>query len=125
MEKIIARKREEELAGIRRRIWGFTLIAAVFLMLLTGHMSAYGAGGLEISTDYPGISVMPGDSLSIDLNLENTTGSGLGLHICKVLINLSGGKIWVDSKEGEYCEFLFTLPAPPSSPIKGGKLKDQ
>ena len=54
----------------------------------------------------------------------NTTGSGLGLHICKVLINLSGGKIWVDSKEGEYCEFLFTLPAPPSSPIKGGKLKD-
>ena len=55
----------------------------------------------------------------------NTTGSGLGLHICKVLINLSGGKIWVDSKEGEYCEFLFTLPAPPSSPIKGGKLKDQ
>lgn len=59
MEKIIARKREEELAGIRRRIWGFTLIAAVFLMLLTGHMSAYGAGGLEISTDYPGISVMP------------------------------------------------------------------
>ena len=34
-------------------------------------------------------------------------------------------KIWVDSKEGEYCEFLFTLPAPPSSPIKGGKLKDQ
>lgn len=40
----------------------------------------------------------------------NTTGSGLGLHICKVLINLSGGKIWVDSKEGEYCEFLFTLP---------------
>lgn len=51
----------------------------------------------------------------------NTTGSGLGLHICKVLINLSGGKIWVDSKEGEYCEFLFTLPAPPSSPIKGGQ----
>lgn len=40
----------------------------------------------------------------------NTTGSGLGLHICKVLINLSGGKIWVDSQEGEYCEFSFTLP---------------
>ena len=55
----------------------------------------------------------------------NTTGSGLGLHICKVLINLSGGKIWVDSKEGEYCEFLFPVPAPPSSPIQGGKLKDQ
>ena len=54
----------------------------------------------------------------------NAAGSGLGLHICKVLVNLSGGKIWVDSKEGQYCEFLFTLPAPPTSPIKGGKLKE-
>lgn len=43
----------------------------------------------------------------------NTTGSGLGLHICKVLINLSGGKIWVESTEGEYCAFSFTLPTAP------------
>ena len=54
----------------------------------------------------------------------NAAGSGLGLHICKVLVNLSGGKIWVDSKEGAYCEFLFTLPTPPESPIKGGRLKE-
>ena len=40
----------------------------------------------------------------------NTMGSGLGLHICKVLINLSGGNIWAESKEGEYCQFNFTLP---------------
>lgn len=43
----------------------------------------------------------------------NTMGSGLGLHICKVLIGLSGGKIWANSKEGEWCEFSFTLPAEP------------
>lgn len=55
----------------------------------------------------------------------NAMGSGLGLHICKVLVNLSGGKIWVNSEEGAYCEFLFTLPAPPVSPIKGGKLKEE
>lgn len=41
----------------------------------------------------------------------NTTGSGLGLHICKVLIQLSGGQIWVESDEDEYCAFFFTLPA--------------
>ena len=40
----------------------------------------------------------------------NTRGSGLGLHICKVLVGLSGGEIWVDSKEGEWCQFSFTLP---------------
>ncbi len=38
-------------------------------------------------------------------------GSGLGLHICKVLVNLSGGRIWVESKHGEWCRFVFTLPA--------------
>ncbi len=41
----------------------------------------------------------------------NTRGSGLGLHICKVLINLSGGQIGVESREGEWCRFTFSLPA--------------
>ncbi len=81
MEKIIAVKKEKELMGIRRRIWGIALIAAVLLTLLTGHMRAYAAGGLDLSTDYPGISVKPGDSLSIGLNLENTTGSGLDADV--------------------------------------------
>lgn len=41
----------------------------------------------------------------------NARGSGLGLHICKVLVNLSGGQIRVESKQGEWCRFVFTLPA--------------
>ncbi len=38
-------------------------------------------------------------------------GSGLGLTICKSIINLHGGEIWVESKRGEGSNFLFTLPA--------------
>lgn len=41
----------------------------------------------------------------------NTRGSGLGLHICKVLITLSGGQIKAESEEGKWCRFTFTLPA--------------
>ncbi len=41
----------------------------------------------------------------------NARGSGLGLHICKVLVNLSGGQIRVESQKGEWCKFTFTLPA--------------
>ena len=41
----------------------------------------------------------------------NTRGSGLGLHICKILINLSGGQIHAESEEGQWCRFVFTLPA--------------
>ena len=37
-------------------------------------------------------------------------GLGLGLHICKELIVLHGGNIWMDSKCGKGSAFHFTLP---------------
>ena len=37
-------------------------------------------------------------------------GLGLGLHICKELVTLHGGQIWVDSQLGEGTTFYFTLP---------------
>lgn len=43
----------------------------------------------------------------------NTRGAGLGLHICKVLVGLMNGTIRVESEEGKWCRFTFTLPAQP------------
>ncbi len=39
----------------------------------------------------------------------NKNGVGLGLYIVRSIINLHGGDILVNSKEGEYSEFVFTL----------------
>lgn len=36
-------------------------------------------------------------------------GTGLGLFLCKALVNAHGGNIWVRSKEGEGSIFTFTL----------------
>jgi len=37
-------------------------------------------------------------------------GAGLGLYLCKKLVKLLGGEIWVKSVYGQGSEFTFTLP---------------
>lgn len=38
------------------------------------------------------------------------TGTGLGLYISKAIIELSGGKIWIEKNKGQGMTFSFTLP---------------
>ena len=63
---------------MRPKAWGKRLAAGALAGLLacTLAVGAFAAGGLELSTDYPGITAKAGDSLTFDLDLTNTSGAG-------------------------------------------------
>ena len=55
------------------------------------------------------------------------SGVGLGLYIVRSIIHLHGGEIAVKSVQGEYTEFVFSLPdmaKPKNTSISIGKEKD-
>ena len=42
---------------------------------------------------------------------EYAAGTGLGLSLCRMIVNRLGGKIWVDTSYANGAKFIFTLPA--------------
>jgi CheY-like chemotaxis protein/anti-sigma regulatory factor (Ser/Thr protein kinase) len=71
---------------------------------------------ISVTDTGPGISKKDQEKLfqpfsQVDASpTRKTGGTGLGLSICQQLINMHGGKIWVESEVGQGSTFHFTLP---------------
>jgi signal transduction histidine kinase/putative methionine-R-sulfoxide reductase with GAF domain len=81
-------------------------------------------GSVEISVSDTGIGIAPEDQPKIFEEFRQvgsdyshkTEGTGLGLTLAKKLVELHGGKIWVESEVGKGSTFSFTLPERSSPP---------
>ncbi|TME01545.1 MAG: hypothetical protein E6I80_22075 [Chloroflexi bacterium] len=57
------------------------------------------------------------------LGTQRITGSGLGLAVCKGLVEAHRGRIWAENRDGGGAVFRFTLPITKTEPV--GKAEDE
>lgn len=50
-------------------------------------------------------------------HVQRIQGTGLGLHITRLLVEMQNGRIWFESQLGQGTAFHFTLPTAQSTPI--------
>jgi two-component system sensor histidine kinase/response regulator len=110
----------------------FHMLNAIFRNLLSNALKFTTSGGqieiaaceneadIEIAVSDTGTGI-PADALPklfrLDVQYTNTgtageEGTGLGLNLCKDLVEKNGGTIWAESEIGHGTTFTFTLPKP-------------
>jgi signal transduction histidine kinase/CheY-like chemotaxis protein/ligand-binding sensor domain-containing protein/heme exporter protein D len=76
-------------------------------------------GGVVVSVIDTGMGIAPADQPKVferfkqvgDTLTDKPKGTGLGLPICKEIVEHHGGRVWVESELGGGSTFSFTLPA--------------
>jgi signal transduction histidine kinase len=81
-------------------------------------------GEVRVSVTDTGPGIAPEDRERIfeefqqtDVGVQQSEGTGLGLALSKRLVELHGGRIWVESEAGHGSRFVFTLPIEDGSRI--------
>ncbi|MDH5243557.1 MAG: GAF domain-containing sensor histidine kinase [Chloroflexota bacterium] len=77
------------------------------------------SGGVEVAVADTGVGIAPEDHAKVfeqfgqagDTLTDKPRGTGLGLPICREIVEHHGGHLWLESAVGAGATFRFTLPA--------------
>jgi signal transduction histidine kinase len=72
--------------------------------------------GIGISTENQAGLFQPFQRLSDQKGIK---GLGLGLSVCRRLVEAHGGRIWAESEPGKGSTFWFSIPLPASGDYNG------
>ena len=66
---------------------------------------------VEVIVSDTGCGIAPGVARQLFTAFVSTkpNGMGLGLSICRTIVEVNGGKIWMESRKGKGTDFHFTL----------------
>ncbi len=89
--------------------------------------NATGGGMVEVSVSDTGVGIKEKDIPKLFQTFQQLDegykkkheGTGLGLALCKNIIEIHGGKIWVESEYGKGSRFVLTIPV--DGPVKNSK----
>ena len=97
------------------RISGFAWATTIFTIRTGRARTPPDPGAVQLSIEDSGRGI-PTDDLPHVFerfwkgNRASRAGAGLGLAICKGIVEAHGGRIWVESTAGSGSTFFFTIP---------------
>ena len=66
---------------VRFLMAAFAAVMMALIMFWGSRSTVHAAGGLSLSTEYPGVTITPGETLNITLTLTNTSGSPVNADV--------------------------------------------
>lgn len=79
-------------------------------LAVTSALARHGMVQLTIADTGPGVPADIAENLFSAFNSSKTQGMGLGLSICRTIVEANEGRIWMEPREGGGSLFHFTLP---------------
>lgn len=87
------------------------------VLTVKSELREHGQFQISVNDTGPGLPHDKADQIFDAFFTTKPQGSGMGLAICKSIVESHGGRIWANGNGGRGATFHFTLPAAPSEAI--------